>query len=676
MAAVTSISPHVRNLDVPNELKDLQAFLIWRVEHDPGSDKPLKVPYWSGGGRRYGKQGSPQDRAQLTTFAAARDAAARRGFNGVGFAPLPELGIVALDFDHCVEEGGKLPPEIEEITRRTYAEYSPSGNGIRAFLKGDLGNRKAMPDSRYEWGMETFSSNAFVTVTGNTLETTNRLGLKDVLAPVDDSLLDLCEKRFGPQRRLSPADDFLDSFEPPSGMSETEIKAYLSDLDASMGRDGWIKVGMALHHETEGEGFALWDEWSSDGHNYPGTEALERQWSSFSRREPEGRQVTVRTLVKMSTQAREAKGEGPRLHDYIAEVAAETPIVNTLIYQTPDDWDGAYPIISGAAFAQRPAPEWIIKGVLPVADLGVIYGDSGSGKSFLTMDMALAICRGVPWRGRKVRQGRVLYVAAEGGGGVSQRIKAYGIYNELDLETVPIGIVHGVPNLLDMEDCSKLVKSILAAGSGDLIILDTFAQVTSGGNENSGEDMGRALRHARKIGDATGSMILLVHHSGKDASRGARGWSGIRAASDVELEVIKPEEGDVRILRISKQKDGRDDLSWGFDFHTVIVGMDDDGDEQTSLVVVEKEIPEMATPPVEREERSDQLDTWGKVSADYTALFDPGALEVSIGDLVDGAAKTVPEASDRDMRGPALASSLGRGSAVVKSGSVALGEDF
>jgi hypothetical protein len=599
--------PAPSRANVPAELRELQAFLIWRVEHDPGSDKALKVPFWSAGGRRYGKQGSPQDRAQLTTFAAAKEAAVRRGFDGVGFAPLPEFGVTALDFDHCIDADGNLPPDVEAITKRTYAERSPSGKGIRAFLKGDLGNRKAMPDSRYGWGFETFSSNAFVTVTGHVLEDTVRLGLENVLAPVDEQLTALCEKRFGPQRRLSPNDDFLDTFEPPSGMSETEIKAYLSDLDPSMGRDGWIKVGMALHHETEGEGFALWDEWSSDGHNYPGTEALERQWSSFSRREPEGRQVTLRTVIKMSNDVRDARGIAPRARDTIAQVAEkareENPSPDLSCYQSPGSWDGDYPIISGGAFARRPSPEWIIKGFLPRADLGVIYGQSGAGKSFVALSIAMAICRGSPWRGLKVRQGRVLYVAAEGGGDVSQRLRAYAVHHGIDLETVPIGIVHGVPNLLDMEDCSKLVKSILAAGSGDLIILDTFAQVTSGGNENSGEDMGRALRHARKIGDATGSMILLVHHSGKDASRGARGWSGIRAACDVEMEVVRPEDGAVRTLRVSKQRSGRDDLSWGFGFERVRVGLDADGDEESSLVVVERDMPANTQKPMGKNQR-------------------------------------------------------------------------
>ena len=82
--------------------------------------------------------------------------------------------------------------------------------------------------------------------------------------------------------------------------------------------------------------------------------------------------------------------------------------------------------------------------------------------------------------------------------------------------------------------------------------------------------------------------MVLVHHSGKDASRGARGWSGLRAAADAELEVLRQPSG--RILRISKQKDGDDDAQWGFALEKVEIGLDADGDPITSCVVVEQDV--------------------------------------------------------------------------------------
>ena len=130
MGQVRPIAPHLRGLNAPEPLRALPGWLIWRYETHSGEPKPRKVPYYVSGTRRHGQQGSPQDRAQLTTFAAARDAAMRLGFDGVGLAMLPEWGITAIDVDHCVDPDGNVPEDIEGIVQQTYAEYSPSGAGI------------------------------------------------------------------------------------------------------------------------------------------------------------------------------------------------------------------------------------------------------------------------------------------------------------------------------------------------------------------------------------------------------------------------------------------------------------------------------------------------------------------------------------------------------------------
>jgi hypothetical protein len=494
-----------------------------------------------------------------------------------------------------------------------------------------------------------------VTFTGAALPSTELMGTEDYIAPVDERVLNLCKRRFGTTeaRATDEGADWLENYEPPLGLNETEIESYLSDLDPSMGREEWIRVGMALHHESGGDGFAIWDEWSSGGAQYPGTEGLRTQWDSFDRRDPAFKRVTMRSVVKMSNEARAGQGLEPRSFDRISRAAeqarANAPEVNPARYATPEDWGGKYRVYTGGEFAARPSPPWIIKGALPEADLGVIYGASGSGKSFIVLDMALAIVRGLSWRGLKTKQGRVLYIAAEGGGGVSQRLKAYAQHHNVDIGSLPIGIIHDAPNLLVEEDVTELVKSIIAAGSGDLIVADTFAQLTPGANENSGEDMGKALRHARSIRDATGSMVLLVHHSGKDASKGARGWSGVRAAADVEFEVIRPEEGDVRILRVSKQKDGRDDLSWAFKFHEVVVALDEDGEEVTSLVVIEAEMPK---PSAEDPKEKRKLGIWERVILDVIAEIDKSVTSITVEELTERVASSVPPPAEgeRDYR--------------------------
>jgi hypothetical protein len=237
-------------------------------------------------------------------------------------------------------------------------------------------------------------------------------------------------------------------------------------------------------------------------------------------------------------------------------------------------------------FADLPTPTWIVKDVIPEADLGVMYGDSGSGKSFMALDIGMAIALGKPWRNNKVKQGPVAYIAAEGAGGFRKRLHAYQHQHQIDLKTLPIYVIAGVPNFLSRQDAIDVVSGLSTMPSPPaLVIIDTWAQTTAGGNENSGEDMGKALKNALEIKRKLGAMVLLIHHSGKNVTAGARGWSGLRAAADVELEVLRSDED--RVMTVTKQKDGEEGQEFGFKLMVVPIGQDADGDVITSCVVEE-----------------------------------------------------------------------------------------
>jgi predicted P-loop ATPase len=291
MTAVTKIHPHLKEIEAPSLIRNLPGWLVWRFEYDDAQAKPRKVPYYTSGQRRHGVQGRPEDRQQLTTFDAARSAAARKGFDGVGFALMPEWGVVALDFDNCMVDGG-VHPVVERLVAGTYAEYSPSGEGVRAFMRGDLGNNKSI--SLVEFGFETFSSKGFVTFTGNVLDITEMLGAEDTLLEVNQDVLALYAERFGAPEE----DDPLMTHEPRAGLTQEQMAEALDALDPDTGHDDWLHVGMALHHETAGQGFDLWNEWSKKGGKYPGERVLRQRWVSFGK--AGGRQVTARTLIKLA----------------------------------------------------------------------------------------------------------------------------------------------------------------------------------------------------------------------------------------------------------------------------------------------------------------------------------------------------------------------------------------
>ncbi|MGL5422689.1 MAG: AAA family ATPase [Serratia fonticola] len=237
-------------------------------------------------------------------------------------------------------------------------------------------------------------------------------------------------------------------------------------------------------------------------------------------------------------------------------------------------------------YAGTPRANWIIKHVLPHGEMGVIFGASGSGKTFAATDLAAHVAAGLPWRGHKTTQGRVVYVAAEGAGGFKLRLSA--LDTSISLDGLPLDVIPAAPSLLDRPEAVDLAKTIAAGGKTALVVIDTLAQTTAGGDENSGRDLSTVIQHCQGIHKATGAMVLLVHHSGKDASKGARGHSSLRGAADVEIEVVKDDQ-DRRMMKLTKQKDGIDSLEWPFALQTVELGFDEDGDPITSCVVVESD---------------------------------------------------------------------------------------
>jgi len=134
-------------------------------------------------------------------------------------------------------------------------------------------------------------------------------------------------------------------------------------------------------------------------------------------------------------------------------------------------------------------------------------------------------------------------------------------------------------------DTQALLKQILACPGGvpSIIVIDTLAQSMMGGNENSGEDMGKVLGHCLRIHNATDALVLLIHHSGKDAAKGARGWSGLRAASDAEIEVLR--DGKEHVATLTKLKGGEDGIEFPFHLTSVVIGQDEDQDDITSCIV-------------------------------------------------------------------------------------------
>ena len=209
---------------------------------------------------------------------------------------------------------------------------------------------------------------------------------------------------------------------------------------------------------------------------------------------------------------------------------------------------------------------YLVKGVLGQQTMSVVYGPSNSGKTFFALDMAFHIAIGAPWRGLRVAQAAVLYLAAEGGRGVANRIAA--LRCETGVLDVPMALRRAGLDLLhdqaDLQHLVDLAREVMAKRPAAplVIVIDTLSRIMAGGDENNAADMTALIRNMDAIRTATGAHIMLIHHTGKDAARGARGHSSLRAATDTEIEIAM--DGTFRAAMVTKQRDYQGGEEWPF----------------------------------------------------------------------------------------------------------------
>jgi hypothetical protein len=239
--------------------------------------------------------------------------------------------------------------------------------------------------------------------------------------------------------------------------------------------------------------------------------------------------------------------------------------------------------------------EWLVRELIPAGGFVEIYGQPSCGKSFLALDLGMAIARSRPFFGLDIlTPGFVAYIGAEGGRGITKRLRAYRQYHELDDDDPPFLLVPFPVNLRNGDDVADLLLLINECakerGPCVALIVDTVNRSFGGGNENDSEDMGEYIQTLDRIGQVTGAARIIIHHEGKDRNgRGGRGHSSLFAATDTAILVEKFESGNS--FTLERQKDGEDGQKFGFRLDVVEVGADERGEPKTSLVVEPADVP-------------------------------------------------------------------------------------
>lgn len=566
---------------LPQGLRELRQWCV------AGFDKsPLMVN---------GQRASVTDPSTWTDFDTACQAAqASAGY--VGFVLTANDPFTCIDLD--VKE--HTPAEhIERFDRivtafDSYTERSRSGRGFHVWVQGNIGR------GRRRDGVEVYSQERFIICTGDVVRS----------GPIADraELLDMLVREIGTAQTASlelSGDDQPDySLANRAALDSRELgRLFAGDWHGrypSQSEADLALVKMLMPHAASPR--ECW---------------LTFRLSKLGQRDKAGRLDYAQSTLALAAQ---------HLADDVARAQHGRELAGSLFWQAPAYNPRHFRLLFDDDLDSQPPLRWLVKRIIPDAGIGAIYGDSGTFKSFLTLDALAHIANGQEWFGHRVKAAPAVYIPFEGQGGVPNRIKAWRIAQagqrspDVLISSIPpddvrtnVAIITEPMNLREQADRDKLVVTLTESGwAGGVLCIDTLAHASNGIDENSSA-MGEMLAIFRGLQHRLGGVILVIHHSGKDQARGMRGWSGLHAAMDFVVECQHEKGAGHREAQfvLTKVKDGASGGAYSFTMQPVQLGIDEDGDLISSLIVVPTEAIAPANltskPDAERDEHDDEF---------------------------------------------------------------------
>ncbi|MCV0395457.1 MAG: AAA family ATPase [Rhizobiaceae bacterium] len=239
-----------------------------------------------------------------------------------------------------------------------------------------------------------------------------------------------------------------------------------------------------------------------------------------------------------------------------------------------------------------PCIDWIVDEWLPERGMSVIGGASQSGKSFLSIHLAMSIARGQDFFDWPVKRGGVIYQAGEGGFGIEGRFDAYRKHFDVpEDEDVPLVVLPAKVDLFSRDgDTQGLIDEIKAwnlvmSYPLRVLFIDTYAMATVGSSENDGKDVGFVIANIQRIESECKCHVVLVHHMNADGKK-LRGHTSLHANADTVI-MVECDETKVRTATLKKQKDGEDGLKVTFALAAVPIRFNERTQRnQTSCVIL------------------------------------------------------------------------------------------
>ena len=588
---------------LPPEIQALNTFVLWRWI-SRGTLK--KVPFDPDGKGR----GNNNPELHLT-FAQAEVALKRHPDAGLAiFQPTGGTQVTVngragflhiFDLDGFVCGGEWLGKKIWEMAGRTYAEISPSGTGAKLLVVSDMSpqpkkvyklepgefykDRPDIPKYGPSHAVEVFSKGFFNCITGDRWSgETGQLAFieSDRLRRLFDHLASISIDAARSESGIA-AMDRADPNQRYGKLTEASLTQKVLPKVDHHGEQNWSDVANALARAYGEAGRNYFLRWSQDGYGQGicpkfDTSSCHARFDRALRETQDRDGYGCPHLIELAglsgwdaTSLSWEEGtviEFPSLKQTGGDRAPDS---KRFTFRTPGD------------LAQQLPLPWRVKKVLPEAGLAAIFGASGSGKSFLAIDLLGRISLGAEFYGCKTVPCPVVYVCLEGSGGVSNRIAAWEKHNQRTLPDT-FRVVTDQLSLFD-QDAKLFAEAVKDVGLDDgVIVVDTLNQSAPTADENTSADMGRIIQNAKILQHLTGSLVILVHHSGKDATKGLRGHSSLLAALDTAIEVKRAPAG--REWGLSKSKDSDDSVSRAFRLEKIGLGIDADGEPFDSCVAI------------------------------------------------------------------------------------------
>lgn len=527
------MTQHFQN--IPEEMKQLPNWCVWKLEIEKEGEKPKKNPYSVPHNTeykpKYCKKARSNDPSTWGTFDQAVQLSSK-GFDGIGFM-FTDTPFVGIDIDDGIDSvSGKAKESAADIITQaaSYTELSQSKQGFHIILRGTLPvGRRQNKDEKYTTGiiyeMYGHGSPRYFAMTGNVWE--GRREITENQAAIDQ----IHEKYIA-----KPKEDV------PKPTREAQA-VTLSDDEV---------LSKAMNNPKMGGAFlALYNgDWQG---KYGSQSEADQAFCNYLAFWTGCNDDQMDRIFRSSGLIRPKWDEKHGLMTYgektITKACDDCTEVYSPDYKKQETPAGDFPAAIRADELQKKVfqpIQWVWEYMLPPG-LALIAGASKTGKSWFVLQLALSVAAGADFLGKGTKENKVLYLAVEDG---ERRLQ--GRMNKL-LENAKAS-----PNLLFMIKAKALSNGLVeqltpyVIDGVKLIIIDTLQKIRGAHSSNKNayaadyEDMGKLKEFADKYEIA----VLLVHHVRKmkdeDPYNMISGTNGIMGAADTIMLLMKEKRKDTK----------------------------------------------------------------------------------------------------------------------------------